>query len=454
MSSLKKESLKSKISKTAIGTITKLSPLLSSKLIYRIHLHKKLNLKNPKTFNEKLMYLKLNDYYNNELVTKCSDKIKVGEFLKEKGLNITNEIIGIYDKAEEISFDELPKKFALKCNHGCGYNIICTDKENLDIESAKKQLNYWVKHKFGYVTCEPHYFKINPKIYVEKYIETKDGILPNDYKIYCFNGKAKVILVCSEREKKLKLKIYDLNWKELDYITDEFKTKKEFEKPKHLKEMIKAAEILSKQFPFVRVDFYDLEDKILLGELTYTPARCSAEYYNEKGEIELGNMLDINIKKKQKKVMFISSVGGHLTQLLELKNIFNDYNYVLVTEKTSVTKPMKEKYKMSFFPYGSRNQKLTYPFILIANCFLSLFYFIKYNPNVIITTGANTCAAMCCLGKIFGKKVIYIESFAKRTSPTVTGKMIYKLHAYTTFVVQWEEMLKVYPKAEYWGGIY
>jgi len=157
---------------------------------------------------------------------------------------------------------------------------------------------------------------------------------------------------------------------------------------------------------------------------------------------------------KKKKVMFISSVGGHLTQLLELKKIFDDYDYVLVTEKTDVTKDMKSKYNMEYFPYGSRNQKFTYPFILLWNCFKSLYFLIKHNPDVIVTTGANTVAATCCLGKIFGKKVIFIESFAKRTSPTITGKSIYKLHAYTTFVVQWESMLKFYPKAEYWGWIY
>lgn len=157
---------------------------------------------------------------------------------------------------------------------------------------------------------------------------------------------------------------------------------------------------------------------------------------------------------QKKKVMFISSVGGHLTQLLELKAIFENFNYVLITEKTDVTKSMTEKYNIKFLPYGSRNQKFIYPFILIWNCIKSLFYILKYNPNVVITTGANTAAAMCCLGKLFGKKVIYIESFAKRTSPTLTGKIIYKLHAYTTFVVQWETMLKFYPKAVFWGGIY
>jgi len=157
---------------------------------------------------------------------------------------------------------------------------------------------------------------------------------------------------------------------------------------------------------------------------------------------------------KKKRVMFISSVGGHLTQLLQLKNIFKNYNYVLITEKNDVTKDLKDKYNVNYLPYGSRNQKLIYPFILLYNCFKSLYFFIRYNPSVIVTTGANTVAAMCCLGKIFGKKVIYIESFAKRTSPTITGKCIYKLHVYTTFVVQWESMLKFYPNAEYWGGIY
>ena len=155
-----------------------------------------------------------------------------------------------------------------------------------------------------------------------------------------------------------------------------------------------------------------------------------------------------------KKVMFISSVGGHLTQLLELKNIFSNYDYVLITEKNDVTKDMVNKYNIRFLPYGSRNQKFLYPFILLWSCIKSLIYFIKYNPDVIITTGANTAAAMCCLGKLFGKKVIYIESYAKRTSPTITGRWIYKLHAYTTFVVQWKSMLEFYPNAEYWGGIY
>lgn len=296
MSSInKQESMKEKIGKRVVKALTFLSPTLSSKVIYKIHTGKKLNLKNPTLFNEKLMYLKLNDYRNNELVTNCSDKIKVREYVSSLGLkDILTEIYGVYQDAKEIDFDSLPNKFALKCNHGCGYNIICVDKKSLDREKTIEQLNKWKKTKFGYETCEIHYFPIKPAIYAEKYIATDDGIMPNDYKIYCFDGKAKLVLVCSEREKELKLSFYDLNWNRLNYETDRFHTDKEIKAPKHLKEMVMYAEKMSKPFKFVRVDFYETkEGKVLFGELTFTPARCSAEYYNEKGNKELGKMLKI-----------------------------------------------------------------------------------------------------------------------------------------------------------------
>lgn len=153
-----------------------------------------------------------------------------------------------------------------------------------------------------------------------------------------------------------------------------------------------------------------------------------------------------------KKVMFISSVGGHLTQLLQLKEIFTDYKYVLVTDKTDVTNSLKEKYNAEYLIYGSRNEKLIFPFILLINCFKSLYLFIKYRPDWVVTTGANAAGPMCCIAKLLGKKVLFIESFAKRNSPTITGRLVY-LFA-DVFVVQWEELLEFYPKAEYWGWIY
>ena len=153
-----------------------------------------------------------------------------------------------------------------------------------------------------------------------------------------------------------------------------------------------------------------------------------------------------------KKVMFISSVGGHLTQLLELKSIFNDYDYVLVTEKTDVTLSLKDKYNVSYLKYGSRKYLFKYIFIFSFNILKSIALFIKYRPKVIVTTGTHTAVPMCYLGFIFRRKVIYIESYAKRTSPTLTGRIVYPIA--TTFVVQWKSMLDFYPKAKYWGGIY
>lgn len=153
-----------------------------------------------------------------------------------------------------------------------------------------------------------------------------------------------------------------------------------------------------------------------------------------------------------KKVMFISSVGGHLTQLLELKKIFKDYNYVLVTEKTDVTKDMKDKYNMEYLTYGSREYLFKYIFKFTYNVIKSLYLFIKYRPNVIVTTGAHTAVPMCYIGKLFRRKIIFIESYAKRTSPTLSGRLVYPIAS--TFIVQWESMLEHYPKAKFLGGIY
>lgn len=155
---------------------------------------------------------------------------------------------------------------------------------------------------------------------------------------------------------------------------------------------------------------------------------------------------------KKKKVMFICSVGGHLTQMLQMKKIFDEYDYVLITEKTDVTKEMKDKYNMEYLVYGSRNYLFSYIFKFGFNIIKSLYLFIKYRPKTIITTGTHTAVPMCYIGKLFRRKIIYIESFAKRTSPTLSGKMVYPIA--DIFIVQWESMLSIYPKAKYFGPIY
>ncbi|SFE92330.1 PssD/Cps14F family polysaccharide biosynthesis glycosyltransferase [Alteribacillus iranensis] len=158
------------------------------------------------------------------------------------------------------------------------------------------------------------------------------------------------------------------------------------------------------------------------------------------------------MKQKRKKVMFISSVGGHLTQLMQLKPLFEKYNYFLVTEKTEVTKSMKKDHPMAFLVYGARNYPISYLFKFSFNCLKSLGLFIRKRPDVVVTTGVHTAVPMCYIAKLFGKKVIFIESFAKTSSPTLSGRLVYPIA--DLFIVQWETMLEHYPKAVYGGSIY
>lgn len=154
-----------------------------------------------------------------------------------------------------------------------------------------------------------------------------------------------------------------------------------------------------------------------------------------------------------KKVMFISSTGGHLTELLQLSSMFDKYDSYLVTEKTSSNLKLKDKYKnVSYLVYGTKDHPLSYPFKLLFNSFKSLYLYLKIKPDFIITTGAHTAGPMCCLGKIFGSRIIYIETFANIHTKTITGRLIYKFA--DLFLVQWESMLELYPKALYKGWIF
>lgn len=155
-----------------------------------------------------------------------------------------------------------------------------------------------------------------------------------------------------------------------------------------------------------------------------------------------------------KKVLFISSTGGHLSELLQLKPMFKNYDYHLITEKTKSNENLKKEHanKVNYLLYGTKDKFFTYPFKLIINSFKSLYFYIKIRPKYIVTTGAHTAGPMCCIGKIFGSKIIFIESFANSSTKTITGKLIYNFA--DLFIVQWESMLELYPKAIYKGGIY
>ena len=156
----------------------------------------------------------------------------------------------------------------------------------------------------------------------------------------------------------------------------------------------------------------------------------------------------------KKKVIFISSTGGHLNEMLQLEPLFEKYDYHIITEKDEANEKLKEKYgdKLDFLPYGTRTKIFSYIFKYLFLCFKTVYLYFKIRPKVIITTGTHTAGPMCILGKIFRSKIIYIETFANHHKKTATGRLIYPIA--DLFIVQWEEMLEVYPKAVYGGSIY
>ena len=159
-------------------------------------------------------------------------------------------------------------------------------------------------------------------------------------------------------------------------------------------------------------------------------------------------------KNKKKKVLFISSTGGHLNELMQLSPLFEKYNYYIVTEKDKANENLKNKYekKLFFLPYGTRAKIFTYIFKYFFLCLKTIYLYARIRPKVIITTGTHTAGPMCIIGKIFRSKIIYIETFANTNKKTATGRLIYPIA--DLFIVQWEEMLKLYPKAVYGGSIY
>lgn len=155
-----------------------------------------------------------------------------------------------------------------------------------------------------------------------------------------------------------------------------------------------------------------------------------------------------------KKVLFISSTGGHFSELLQLKSLFSKYDSYIVTEKDKTNENLKKEYgdKLYFLPYGTRSKLFSYIFKYLYLCIKTVILFIKIRPKYIVTTGTHTAVPMCYIGKLFGSKIIFIETFANSKSKTLSGRMIYPIA--NLFIVQWEEMIKLYPKAVYGGSIY
>ena len=272
-------SAKTHISEFILKCLTRISPTLNTKVQYRRCFHKSLDLNHPVTSNEKVLWLKLNTYYHNPLITQCADKYAVREYVKEKGCqNILNDLLGVWENPDEIDFNQLPNKFVLKSNYYYGMNLICTNKSKLDIPATRKELRNWMRSNGHLIASEMQYADIPKKIIAEKFIETEDGQAPVDYKVYCCNGKATYIMTCIGRAKNEKPKFYYFDTKgklQRELTKDGLEAPKNFKYtiPDKWNEMIHYAEILSQPFPFVRADFYIENNQVIFGELTFTPSK-------------------------------------------------------------------------------------------------------------------------------------------------------------------------------------
>ena len=262
------------------------------KIQYRIKLGRKLNLKNPKRFTEKLQWYKL--YYRKPIMHQCVDKYEVRDYVKSKGLgDILNKLYGVYNSPDEIDFEKLPKKFVIKTTSGGGGEnvLLCDDKSKLDINETKEKLRYWLtlnpKKSFG---REWAYEGTKNKLVIEKLLEGNDDNLSgvNDYKIFCYDGKAKYIVLDGDRFVEHKRNFYDKDWNYIDVGTDCGKLGDVIKKPKMLKEMVKTAEKLSEGFPYVRVDLYCIKNKIYFGEMTFYPWTGYVQYDPDEFDFELG----------------------------------------------------------------------------------------------------------------------------------------------------------------------
>ena len=257
-------------------SLTWISPKLNTAVIYRSRFGKKLDLKHPETLNEKILWLKFNSYWNNQLVKQCADKYTVRQYVEEAGCgSILNELIGAYHTPEEIDWNSLPDQIAVKLNIGCGYNYIIHDMSQEDLNALKAEIRRWMKaaprYYLGY--SEMQYKDVKPIILIERYLGGINGELPEDYKFYCMNGRCYMTMFCKDRDRHghgAKYFFMDRDW---NMITNSAGVSDiPVERSECFEQAMEIAEKLSKPFPFVRVDLYLLNGKIIFGEMTFTPA--------------------------------------------------------------------------------------------------------------------------------------------------------------------------------------
>ena len=270
-------------------------------LAYKRKMGKKINLNTPVTFNEKLQWLKIHN--RKKIYTTMVDKYEAKEYAARIiGRKYIIPTIGVYPKFRDIDFDVLPKKFVLKCTHDSGGLIICKNKNNFNIKEAEKIINKSLNRNFYYSGREWPYKNVKPQIIIEKYmVDTKTKEL-RDYKFFCFNGKVKLFKIDFNRFIKHQANYYDREGN-LQKFGEEIcppDYNKKLKMPNNLDTMIDLAEKISKGTPFLRVDFYEVDDKVYFGEITFYPASGFGKFIPEEWDKKLGDMIDLSLVQNEK----------------------------------------------------------------------------------------------------------------------------------------------------------
>lgn len=263
------------------------------KLMYRTRMHKKLNLKNPQSFNEKLQWLKLNDH--NPEYTNMVDKYEAKKYVASRiGEEYIIPTLGVWDCFDDIDFALLPEQFVLKCTHDSGGLVICKDKAKLDITNAREKIEKSLKTNYYLSGREWPYKNIKPRIIAEQYMEDASGGL-QDYKLMMFNGNHKCTFTCTQRYEKegLKVTFFDTDWKVMPFERHYPRSNKRIEKPVSYEKMVDLATKLSGKIPFVRCDFYEIHGKPYFGELTFYPGSGMEEFNPEEYDKKLGDWITL-----------------------------------------------------------------------------------------------------------------------------------------------------------------
>lgn len=253
-----------------------------------------LNLQNPQKFNDKIQWLKLNWY--DPIAKQCVDKDLVREYVADKvGDTYLNEVYDVYTNLNEISLNKLPDKFVLKGTHGSAFNIVCSNKSDLNWNTEFKKMKRWLNTDYFWLSREWVYKDLKPKIVSEKFLSDSTGKPPMDYKIFCFHGEPRLIQVDVDRFGTHKQNFYDTEWNFRDVkIWCDNEKDIVIPKPENFDKMMEISRELSKDFPHVRVDLYNIDGVILFGELTFFHLSGLVKFKDENLELEMGSWLDLS----------------------------------------------------------------------------------------------------------------------------------------------------------------